>query len=197
MTTTPKLVGSRVVVRPNYAVLPPEGWVLSVLPGWGSTEATILAAPALGAKFVQYMLTIAKGGGAEDSLGPGIEAFFHVLEGEIELELEPGSHRLSAGGFAYLEPGASFRVSGASARPARVLWLKKRYEALGEALPSSLAGNEIDIKGDIYMGIDGLLLKTLIPDHQLYDMAMNIFTFQPGRSLPMIETHVMEHGLYF
>jgi (S)-ureidoglycine aminohydrolase len=28
-------------------------------------------------------------------------------------------------------------------------------------------------------------------------MAMNIFTFPPGYSLPMIETHVMEHGLYF
>jgi (S)-ureidoglycine aminohydrolase len=28
-------------------------------------------------------------------------------------------------------------------------------------------------------------------------MAMNIFTFPPGYSLPIIETHVMEHGLLF
>jgi (S)-ureidoglycine aminohydrolase len=28
-------------------------------------------------------------------------------------------------------------------------------------------------------------------------MAMNIFTFPPGYSLPVVETHVMEHGLYF
>jgi (S)-ureidoglycine aminohydrolase len=26
---------------------------------------------------------------------------------------------------------------------------------------------------------------------------MNIFTFAPGCSLPVVETHVMEHGLYF
>ena len=26
---------------------------------------------------------------------------------------------------------------------------------------------------------------------------MNIFTFPPGASLPVTETHVMEHGLYF
>jgi (S)-ureidoglycine aminohydrolase len=28
-------------------------------------------------------------------------------------------------------------------------------------------------------------------------MAMNIFTFAPGHGLPVVETHVMEHGLYF
>ena len=26
---------------------------------------------------------------------------------------------------------------------------------------------------------------------------MNIFTFDPGHGLPYVETHVMEHGLYF
>ena len=30
-----------------------------------------------------------------------------------------------------------------------------------------------------------------------HDLAMNIFTFPPGYSLPMTETHIMEHGLYF
>ncbi len=28
------------------------------------------------------------------------------------------------------------------------------------------------------------------------DLAMNIFTFDTGHSLPVTETHVMEHGLY-
>ena len=28
-------------------------------------------------------------------------------------------------------------------------------------------------------------------------MAMNIFTFTPGFGLPIVETHVMEHGLLF
>jgi quercetin dioxygenase-like cupin family protein len=47
------------------------------------------------------------------------------------------------------------------------------------------------------MGIAGLILKTLLPDDLAFDMAMNIFTFPPGFALPVIETHVMEHGLYF
>ena len=38
------------------------------------------------------------------------------------------------------------------------------------------------------------LLQTLIPDEFAFDLAMNIFTFSPGHGLPIIETHVMEHG---
>jgi (S)-ureidoglycine aminohydrolase len=41
------------------------------------------------------------------------------------------------------------------------------------------------------------LLQTLIPDELAFDMAMNIFTFDPGFGLPIVETHVMEHGLFF
>jgi (S)-ureidoglycine aminohydrolase len=47
------------------------------------------------------------------------------------------------------------------------------------------------------MEIEGSRLQTLIPDRVEYDLAMNIFSFEPGYSLPIVETHVMEHGLYF
>jgi len=30
-----------------------------------------------------------------------------------------------------------------------------------------------------------------------FDLAMNIFTFDTGFGLPIVETHVMEHGLLF
>ena len=46
------------------------------------------------------------------------------------------------------------------------------------------------------IGDPGARLQLLIPDHLQYDMAMNIFTFETGHSLPYTETHVMEHGLY-
>ncbi|HEX4350732.1 MAG TPA: cupin domain-containing protein, partial [Verrucomicrobiae bacterium] len=40
-------------------------------------------------------------------------------------------------------------------------------------------------------------LKMLIPDSLATDMAVNIFTFDPGTTLPFVETHVMEHGMLF
>jgi (S)-ureidoglycine aminohydrolase len=35
----------------------------------------------------------------------------------------------------------------------------------------------------------------LLPDVPAFDLAMNIFTYQPGATLPFVETHIMEHGL--
>src|SRR5262249_1833839 len=38
-------------------------------------------------------------------------------------------------------------------------------------------------------------LKILLPELPSFDMAVNIFTYNPGATLSMVEVHVMEHGL--
>jgi (S)-ureidoglycine aminohydrolase len=45
------------------------------------------------------------------------------------------------------------------------------------------------------MGDDALEVRTLLPDDTTFDCAVNTMTFQPGATLPMVEIHVMEHGL--
>ncbi len=187
-------VGSRVVVDRLYAILPPEGIPESVLPGWQATHARILAAPAMGAGFVQVLLDLEAGGGADHTLAPGVQAFFYVLDGEATLTTSGRGHALAAGGFAYLPPGAAFTLR--SAKGARVLWLKKTYVPTPGHAPHEVVGNETAVAGEAFMGYPELLLKKLLPDTLGFDMAMNIFTFQPGCSLPVTETHVMEHGLY-
>jgi (S)-ureidoglycine aminohydrolase len=187
---------SRAVVKRNYAILPPEGIPESVLPEWTATAARILTAPAMGAAFVEYVLDLAPGGGTRQALPEGIEAFFYALEGHARLELAGKTHDLAPSGYAYLSPGSRFALSAAGG-PARLLWLKKRYEPAKGHAPSDRIGNERDAKGEPFMQIQELLLKKLLPDSLDYDLAMNIFTFPPGFSLPVTETHVMEHGLYF
>jgi (S)-ureidoglycine aminohydrolase len=44
--------------------------------------------------------------------------------------------------------------------------------------------------------LEGVILKKLLSPEPAFDIAMNIFTFQPGTSLPVIETHIMQHGVY-
>jgi (S)-ureidoglycine aminohydrolase len=188
------LVTSRVVVERNYALLPPEGIPESVLPEWTSTAARIHAAPALGARFAQYLLDVQPGGGSDQVLAKHLEAFFFVIEGSVDLTANGIGHVLTAGGFAYLKPGSAFQVAARAA--SRVLWLKKAYEPWGRSAPVDVIGNESKIKGEPFMEIQELLLKKLLPEDPAYDMAMNIFTFPPGYSLPVTETHVMEHGLY-
>ncbi len=189
------LVASRAVVRRNYAILPPEGMATSVLPEWRDTVARVLTAPPMGARFAQYLLEVAAGGGTEQTLRADVEMFLYVLEGRAALDLNGRAHRLGPGGFAYGAPGARMTVRADG--PLRMLWLKKVYVPFGSATPADRVGDEAQVAGETYMGIEGLLLKTLLPAELAFDMAMNIFTFPPGYSLPMIETHVMEHGLYF
>jgi (S)-ureidoglycine aminohydrolase len=45
------------------------------------------------------------------------------------------------------------------------------------------------------MGDDALQVRALVPDHPSFDFAVNTMTYLPGASLPMVEVHVMEHGL--
>jgi (S)-ureidoglycine aminohydrolase len=188
------LVTSRVVVERNFCLLPPEGVPESVLPEWNGTAARVLAAPQLGARFAMYLLDIQPNGGTGQQPTAEVEGFFFVIDGSLDLDLSGRGHRLGTGGFAYLSPGEAFRVHARQAT--RALWLKKRFQPFGREEPHDVVGNESEVKGEPFMGVNELLLKTLLPKDTRFDMAMNIFTFPPGYSLPIIETHVMEHGLY-
>ena len=61
------------------------------------------------------------------------------------------------------------------------------------------------IEGEVRMGgqvnpepLEGdasIEVRHLVPDNVAFDFAVNVMTYQPGAALPMVESHVMEHGL--
>ncbi len=188
---------TRTRVRRRYALLPLEGYPSSNLPQWGGTEARVLASPALGADFVQYLLDVESGGGTRHEADGRIEIFFYVLSGEAKLKIDgSGEETMSEGGYALIPRSEGFLLKAAT--HTRLIALRKRFEpAPGYSDPAPVIGRASDIPADVWMDIEGARLQTLIPDELPYDVAMNIFTFEPGYSLPVVETHVMEHGLYF
>ena len=187
------LVWSRARVERDWALLPPEGVAESVLPDWEGTVCRILAAPAMGAGFAQYDLTLAQDGGTQQALPEHVEGFVYVFEGTVRCDVNGSGQVLTPGGFVYMRPGSRFMIHADTA--AHILWLKKRYVPLGNTKPYDVVGNEQQMPGETYLGFEGLILKTLLPVDTTWDMAINIFTFPLGASLPVIETHVMEHGL--
>ena len=188
---------TRTRVRSRYALLPLEGFPSSNLPLWPGAEVRILAAPPLGARFAQYLIHLPARNAGEQPADGATETFLYLLEGELELVLD-GAHRhtLAEGGYALVPHTVGYRVEAAV--PSRLLVLRKRFESVegvGESTP--LIGNQAEVPAQVWMDIEGARLQTLVPDELRYDMAMNIFTFEPGYSLPYVETHVMEHGLFF
>ena len=78
MRSQNQLLSSRTRVRPRYALLPLEGIPFSRLPEWPDAQVRVLASPALGAGFVQYMIDLKPSQGGEHRADGGIEYFFYV-----------------------------------------------------------------------------------------------------------------------
>jgi (S)-ureidoglycine aminohydrolase len=187
---------TRTRVRERYALLPLEGYPISRLPKWRDTEVRILTSPAMGAEFVQYLLDVKPGGGTRHEPDSVAQVFLYLLAGEAELILNGAAKALTEGSYALIPHTSTFNFTAGS--ECRILMLRKRFEpAKGLGYPPPLVANQADVPAEVWMGIEGARLQTLIPDELPYDMAMNIFTFEPGYSLPVVETHVMEHGLLF
>jgi (S)-ureidoglycine aminohydrolase len=194
MRAPEQLVHSRARVRERYALFPLEGYPASRLPSWPEAEVKILAAPALGAEFVQYLIDLPAGKSGHFAAEPRVETFYFVLGGKGKCAGANGD--LTPGSFGLLPPGAEL---GCTAHDAlRLLILRKNFQsAAGVANFGAIHGHESQVAKEVWANNPHSRLQTLIPDQFAFDMAMNIFTFDPGFGLPVVETHVMEHGLYF
>ena len=191
----PELFGfTRNVVKERYALLTPSGFVPSFLPGWEKAVCNVLIAPALGARFTQLLVTLERDGQCLGNTGAN-QYFIYLIAGSGTITIEDRTHRLEAGSFVYLPLSKDVQLKSGSAGT-RVLIFQKPYKPLaGTGRPSALVGHQRDVKGQPFLGNEDALLQVLLPEQPAFDMAVNIFTYQPGATLPMVETHVMEHGL--
>jgi (S)-ureidoglycine aminohydrolase len=197
MAAKNKHLRSRARIGRRFALFPLTGYPTSRLPAWEKTEARVLAAPAMGAEFVQYLLKVEPGGGTRQKPDSQVETFFYLLSGEASLSVAGAKPwKLATGAFALLPPNVSFELQ--MQKTGEILALRKIYEPADEIpMFSPLIGNESAVPALPWMNNKHSRLQTLIPDDLQYDLAMNIFSFDPGHGLPYVETHVMEHGLYF
>jgi (S)-ureidoglycine aminohydrolase len=172
-----------------------EGIPFSRLPEWPTAQVQVLAAPALGAQFAQYLINLPTGTRGDHRPDGRVELFLYLLAGNLTLTIDNKPHTLTEGAFALIPPTSNHTVTATT--ESKLLLLRKPYEkAENVPLFHPIVSNEKNVKPEIWAEDPGALLQTLIPDDLQYDLAMNIFTFDVGHGLPIVETHVMEHGLY-
>jgi (S)-ureidoglycine aminohydrolase len=188
----PKLGLTRNIIKRNYALITPDGHVASVLPGWTHCTPVVLVSAALGAGFSQFLVSLDAKSAGHGETGSD-EWVLYVVSGKAKVNGVP----LASGGFAYLPPRTKYEVRGA-ARGSQLLIFKKTYEPLpGQNPPAFFTGNESALPETPFLGDQHARLKILLPDLPAFDLAVNIFTYDPGATLPFVETHVMEHGMLF
>src|SRR5579862_8187835 len=105
---------TRNVLKERYALLTPNGFVPSVLPGWENAKCIVLISPAMGARFCQFLITFEKEGHGRGNTGR-TEYFAYVMEGSASVTLDAKRHRLEAGSFAYIPPGQDIHFQGTNA----------------------------------------------------------------------------------
>ena len=191
-----QLLSERAIVRRDYAILPREGLCDSPLPNYQDAKVYILAAPVIGANFTEYLIDFNPGGRMINPVEDDLQYFIFGLKGTATLEVATKTYQVNPGDFAYLPPDVSCRLLNTAEEISSVIMLKKPYTSYGIEKPYFIIKNEGSIAGEVYMGLEGVNLKALLPPNPAFDIAMNIFTFQSGTSLPVIETHIMQHGIY-
>jgi len=186
---------NRTRVTPHYAVMPPQGILESRLPGLTQTLVRFQTSPAMGAAFAQALLEIAPGGGTEAEIDDGLEHFFYVLAGAIDLSAGSLRERLYPGGYAYVPAGETIAIIAEEA--SRVVWIKRPYDAVARHdKPAALFGTRASVPR-VHKHTDGRYWQHLLPaGNMAFDMEVNILGFAPGTYFPFVETHIMEHGLY-
>ena len=185
---------TRTSVQARHALLATDGVVSAAPPGWRVSAFYTMISPVLGARFCQHHVEFGANGVGEGQTRQR-EWVGYVLEGEVKLTTDGGREDLlSAGGFAFLPPGTDYRL--VTAAGASLLIFEKTYQPMeGVDVPGLIVGQEREVAGAPFLGDPAAMLQVLLPDVPDFDLAVNIFKYAPGATLPFVETHVMEHGL--
>jgi len=180
---------TRTEIRPRHALITPDGFVPSFIPGWEASVNHIVISGGIGARLNMWFANF-ETAGSGGNLTRERSTFIYLLEGEALIQGEA----MTSGGYAYVPPFSEIKVEAQAG--ARLLFFEKTWQPLdGGEPPAQRTGREQEVDGFPFLGNQGAMLQTLLPDTPEFDLAVNRFTYQPGATLPFVETHIMEHGM--
>ena len=193
------LLGTRSVVKKgNWVLLEPDGLVRNSIPGYKNCDVSILASPAMGAQFADYIVTAHTGGKNDAIGGDGIESFLYVVEGAVSVRNADEAADLSQGGYIYSPADRPFSFENRSGQDAKLYIYRRRYEPLEGAKAHTIVGNANELPWIVYEGMENCHIQNFLPTDDFgFDMNMHILKFKIGASHGYIETHVQQHGMLF
>lgn len=187
---------TRSVVKRNHAVICPDGHVNSVVPGWTHCKVNVIINEQMGAGLAQTLIT-AEEHCVISGTTTTTQIFFYVIDGRCSANTGTQTKVLGSGHFLYVPAGHPYRLEQFSPGTQLVTFHKVYEKLAGYDNPPVICGDAATIPGPPFLGDPALRLQVLLPEDLSFDMAVNIFTYDPGGHLPFVETHIMEHGLLY
>ena len=187
---------TRTVVKRTHALISPDGYVNSTVPGWTGCTVNVIINEQMGARFCQTIVTFQSNGELTGRTQRS-QLFFYVITGNLTATVGETTKKLSQGHYLYIPAGKEYHLDRVT-EGTQLLSFHKIYEPLEEAMPPApIFGNAAEIPANELLGDPALRIQALLPDNLSFDMAVNIFTYDSGGHLPFVETHIMEHGLLY
>jgi (S)-ureidoglycine aminohydrolase len=187
---------TRSVVKRNHAIIAPDGYINSNVPGWTDCTVNVIINEQMGARLCQTLITLREGGQLRGRT-EAAQIFFYVVSGQLQVSVGGQTRELTEGQYVYVPTDQDYQFDQPGAGT-QVLTFHKVYEPLaGHPAPGVYFGERDLSKAPIYMNDEALRIQELLPNEPAFDMAVNIFTYGIGGHLPMVETHIMEHGLLY
>ena len=184
---------TRSVIGQRHALISADSHEVTPVPGWPGSRIVVVISPQMGAQFSQFFAEMPEGA-VGHAPAQEVERFVLLLEGAVSLQLGDEHHELDAEGYALVPAGAAHQIKAVTA--ARLIVLEKVFLPLEGAAHPELVVGTVAAQPKQAMSEDGLLaVRKLLPVDQRFDCEVNVMEFQPGGSLPYVETHFVEHGL--
>ena len=187
---------TRSVVKSSHAIISPDGYINSNVPGYTDCVVNVIINEQMGADFCQMLITAGKttilSGETKES-----QIFFFMVKGSASAKIDSDVQTLKESQFVYIPINKKYYWDDFT-EGTQIITFHKVYKKLhGHDTPATIFGGSRIVPANEFQGDPALRLQALLPDNPSFDMAVNIFTYDPGGHLPMVETHVMEHGLLF
>jgi len=177
----------------HHALIAPDSHEAVTLPDWPGASLVHLITPAMGADFSMFCVH------TDDVFSTTrhsdqYERFILVRQGHLKLRDSAGDKVFGPDDYVFLPASHPHRIS--TDGPVKLLVLERPYVPRdGVPSPAFHSSTLSSVPSKPLKGDMRLQVQKLLPEGPEWDMEINTMCFQPGASLPYVETHFMEHGL--
>ena len=151
---------TRSVTKRNHAIIAPDGYVHSNIPGWKNCTINVIINEAMGAKFSQLITTLNKDGEINGETHQA-EIFFYVIKGKCHAKAGGGEKELSKGHYVYVPVETAYKFN-CEEEGTQLLSFHKVYEPLpgGYSSAPPVVFDKAAGDGEKYLGDPALRLQT-------------------------------------
>ena len=107
---------TRSVVKRNHAIIAPDGYINSNVPGWTGCTTNVIINEQMGAHLCQMLITLTEAGHLMGETQAS-QIFFYVVQGGCTATVGGETRALKVGEYVYIPVGSP--TNSASPRPAR------------------------------------------------------------------------------